>query len=81
MTILETLLIICIIIFLTRIFIYNYNKKQILKTLEEDYNILTEVQHKSTKKYYLGNSWTTTFSNREGQLFQIKKIKNQLEKL
>lgn len=77
MTTLEILLIICICILLIRIFVYNHNKKQILKILEEDYNILIEVQHKSTKE----NSWTTSFSNREGQIFQIKKIKNSLEKL
>ena len=82
MTILETLLIICIIILLIiilliRILLYNTNKKRILKSMLEDLWTLEEVQNKCDESI----RFTKTYNNREGQIFQIKKIRNKLEKL
>lgn len=77
MTILETLLIICIIILLIRILLYNTNKKRILKSMLEDLWTLQEVQSKCDESI----RFTKTYNNREGQIFQIKKIRNKLEKL
>ena len=77
MTTLETLLIICIIILLIRIFIYNTNKKRILKSMLEDLWLLEEIQDKCTKL----TDFTKTYNNRVGQIFQLKKIRNKLEEL
>lgn len=77
MTLIEITLIIIIFFLLLRIFIYDTNKRRILKSMLEDLWILQEVQNKCSKTA----DFTKTYNNREGQLFQIKKIKNQLEKL
>lgn len=77
MTLLETPLIICIIILLIRIFIYNTNKKRILKSMLEDLWTLEEVQNKCDES----TRFTKTYNNREGQIFQIKKIRNKLQRL
>ena len=77
MTILETLLIICIFVLLIRILIYNTNKKRILKSMLEDLWTLQEVQSKCNESV----RFTKTYNNREGQIFQIKKIRNKLENL
>ncbi len=77
MTILETLLIICIFVLLIRILIYNTNKKRILKSMLEDLWTLQEVQSKCNESV----RFTKTYNNREGRIFQIKKIRNKLENL
>ena len=77
MTTLETLLIFCIIILLIRIFIYNINKRRILKSMLEDLWTLEEVQGKCDESI----RFTKTYNNREGQIFQIIKIRNKLKKL
>jgi len=77
MTTLETLLMICIFILLIRILLYNTNKKRILKSMLEDLWLLQDTQDKCSKTV----DFTKTYNNREGQIFQIRKIKNKLEEL
>ena len=77
MTVLEITLIVCIIILLIRIFIYHINQKNILKSMLEDLRSLQETQNKCTEE----SKFTKTYNNREGQIFQIKKIRNKLKNL
>lgn len=77
MTIIEITLIIIIFLLLLRIFIYDTNKRRILKFVIKDLKELEETQNKCSPS----TNFTKTYNHREGQIYQIKLFINKIKSI